>query len=133
MSDDPIDRQLLASDPYTEFARSNSMRSAAQQALFKQNTTRALQASRLARPRTQPKDNLQTGDTVMVWRNNKTSGKRGWTGPGVVVAISPTGTSFWIHMRGSLLKCSGEQVRKATDSEYLGTAGKGVVARAVEK
>ena len=24
-------------------------------------------------------------------------------------------------MRGSLLKCSGEQVRKATDSEYLGT------------
>ena len=39
----------------------------------------------------------------------------------MVVAISDTRTSFWIHMRGSLLKCSGEQVRKATDSEYLGT------------
>ena len=57
----------------------------------------------------------------MVWRHNKTTGKRGWTGPGVIVAISQTRTSFWIHMRGSLLKCSGEQVRKATDAEYLGT------------
>ena len=57
----------------------------------------------------------------MVWRHNKTTGKRGWTGPGVIIAISQTKTSFWIHMRGSLLKCSGEQVRKATDAEYLGT------------
>ena len=57
----------------------------------------------------------------MVWRHNKTIGKRGWTGPGVIIAISQTKTSFWIHMRGSLLKCSGEQVRKATDAEYLGT------------
>ena len=55
----------------------------------------------------------------MVWRNNKTTGKRGRTGPGVVIAISPAKTSFWIHMRDSLLKCSGEQVRKATDSECL--------------
>ena len=39
----------------------------------------------------------------------------------VLVAVSPTKTSLWIHMRGSLLKCSGEQVRKATDAEYLGT------------
>ena len=121
LSDDPIDRQLLASDPYTEFARSNAMRSAAQQALLKQNTTRAVQSARLARSRTQPRDELLVGDTVMVWRHNKITGKRGWTGPGVIVAISPTRTSFRIHMRGSLLKCSGEQVRKATDAEYLGT------------
>ena len=97
------------------------MRSAAQQALFKQNTTSAVQATRLARSRTQPKDDIQTGDTVMVWRSNKTTGTRGWTGPGVVIVISQTRTSFWIHMRGAMLKCSGEQVRKATDSEYLGT------------
>ena len=121
LSDDPIDRQLLAADPYTEFAKSNAMRSAAQQALFKQNTTRAVQTARLARSRTQPKDSLLVGDTVMVWRHNKTTGKRGWTGPGVIIAISQTKTSFWIHMRGALLKCSGEQVRKATDAEYLGT------------
>ena len=75
LRDDPIDRQLLASDPYTEFARCNSMRSAAQQALFKPNTARSLQAARLARPRTQPRDAVQNGDTVIVWRSNKKTGK----------------------------------------------------------
>ena len=34
--------------------------------------------------------------------------------------MSPTRTSFWISMRGCLLKCSSEQVRKATDAEWLG-------------
>ena len=56
----------------------------------------------------------------MVWRNNKLTGPRGWTGPGVVVAALPTKTSFRISMRSCLLKCSNEQVRKATDAEWLG-------------
>ena len=56
----------------------------------------------------------------MVWRSNRVTGRRGWTGPGVVVAVSPTRASFWISTRGCLLKCSGEQVRKATDAEWLG-------------
>ena len=50
----------------------------------------------------------------MVLRNNKLNGRKGWTGPGVVVAVSPTRTSFWISMRGCLLKCSSEQ------AEWLG-------------
>ena len=53
-------------------------------------------------------------------RNNNLTGRKGWTGPGVVVAVSPTRTSFWISMRGCLLKCSSEQERKATDAEWLG-------------
>ena len=93
------------------------MRSKAQQALFRQNTTKALKAATQARPRTQPKDNLQAGETVMVWRNSKAHRKRGWTGPGVLVAISPTKTSYYVALRGCLLKCSGEQVRRATDAE----------------
>ena len=56
----------------------------------------------------------------MVWRNNNLTGRKGWIGPGVVVAVSPTKTSFWISMRGCLLKCSSEQVRKATDAEWFG-------------
>ena len=88
---------------------------AAQRALFKQNSARAVQAAGLARHRCQPKENINAGDTTMVWRNNKLTGREGWTGPGVVVAVSPTRTSFWISMRGCLLKCSSEQVRKATD------------------
>ena len=120
LSDDPIDRLLLTADPYTNFHRANEMRTAAQRALFKQNSARAVQAAGLARHRSQPKEDINAGDTTMVWRNIKLTGRKGWTGPGVVVAVSPTRTSFWISMRGCLLKCSSEQVRKATDVEWLG-------------
>ena len=120
LSDDRIDRQLLTADQYTNFHRANEMRTAAQRALFKQNSARAVQAAGLARHRSQPRENINAGDTTMVWRNNNLTGRKGWTGPGVVVAVSPTKTSFWISMRGCLLKCSSEQVRKATDAEWLG-------------
>ena len=96
------------------------MRSEAQRALFEQNSARAVNAASLARHRSQPRDDVNAGDTAMVWRNNKLTSRRGWTGPGVVVAVSPTKTSFWISMRGCLLKRSSEQVRKATDAEWLG-------------
>ena len=118
LSDDPIDRQLLTADPYTNFHRANEMRTAAQRALFKQNRARAVQTAGLARHTSQPRENINAGDTTMVWRNNNLTGRKGWTGPGVVVAVSPTRTSFWISMRGFLLKCSSEQVRKATDAEW---------------
>ena len=120
LSDDPTDRQLLTADPNTNFHRANEMQTAAQRALFKQNSARAVQAAGLARHRSQPRENINAGDTTMVWRNNSLTGRKGWTGPGVVVAVSPTKTSFWISMRGCLLKCSSEQVRKATDAEWLG-------------
>ena len=120
LSDGPIDRQLLTADPCTNFHRANEMRTAAQRALFKQNSARAVQAAGLARHRSQPRDNINAGDTTMVWRNNNLTGRKGWTGPGVVVAVSPTKTTFWISMRGCLLRCSSEQVRKATDAEWLG-------------
>ena len=96
------------------------MRTAAQRALFTQNSARAVQAAGLARHRSQPRENINVGDTTIVWRNNKLTGRKGWSGPGVVVAVSPTRTSFWISMRGCPLKCSSEQVRKATDVEWQG-------------
>ena len=120
LSDDPIDRQLRTADPYTHFHRANEMRTAAQRALFKQNSAPSVQAAGLARHRSLPRENINAGDTTMVWRDNKFNERRGWTGPGVPVAVSPTRTSFWISMRGCLLKCSGKQVRKATDAEWLG-------------
>ena len=120
LSDDPIDRQLLTADPYTDFQRTNDMRTAAQRASSKQNSARAVQAAGLACSRSQPKEDINADDTAMVWRNNNFTGRKGWTAPGVVVAVSPTKTSFWISMRGCLLKCSSEQVRKATDAEWLG-------------
>ena len=120
LSDDPIDRQLLTADPYTNFHLANEMRTASQRALFKQNSARAVQAAGSACHRSQPREDINAGDTTMVWRNNKLNGRTGWTGPGVVVAVSPTRTSFWISMRGCLLKCSSEQLRKATDAGWFG-------------
>ena len=87
--------------------------------MFKQSSARAVQAAGLARHRSQPRDDVFAGDTAMVWRNNQLTGRKGWTGPGVVFAVSPTKTSLWVSMRGCLLKCSNEQVRKATDAEWL--------------
>ena len=78
-----------------------------------------MQAAGLARHKSQPRDDVNAGDTAMVWRDNKLTGREGWTAPGVVVAVPPTKTSFWVSVRGCLLKCWSEQVRKATDAEWL--------------
>ena len=75
-----MDRQLLTADPYTNFHRANEMRTAAQRALFKQNSARAVQAAGLARHRSQQRENINAGDTTMVWRNNVDWKKRvDWT------------------------------------------------------
>ena len=86
LSDDPIGRQLLTADPYTNFHRANEMRTAAQRALFKQNSARAVQAAGLARHRSQPRENINAGDSTMVWRNDNLTGRKGWTAPGFLVA-----------------------------------------------
>ena len=78
-----------------------------------------MQAAGLARHKSQPRDDVNAGDTAMVWRDNKLTGREGWTAPGVVVAVPPTKTSFCVSVRGCLLKCWSEQVRKATDAEWL--------------
>ena len=57
----------------------------------------------------------------MVWRSVPKSGYRGWTGPGTVVCVSATRNSVWVAMKAALMKCSAEQVRPATDEEYLGS------------
>ena len=94
LSDDPIDRQWLTADPHTDFQRTNDMRSAAQRALFKQNSARAVQAAGLARHRSQPRDDVGAGDTGMVWRNNKLTGRRGWTGP---CCVANENITLYIH------------------------------------
>ena len=76
LSDDPIDRQLLTADPYINCHRANEMRTAAQRALFKQNSARAVQVEGLARHRSQPREDINAGDTTTVWRNNKLTKKK---------------------------------------------------------
>eukprot|EP00974_Lingulodinium_polyedra_P030816 2966620-Lingulodinium_polyedra.AAC.1 len=75
---------MLADNPSMEMVRAMRVRAAAQQALFKQNDTRALAAAARARPRTQPQEDLRPNDVVFVWRNVPRSGRRGWVGPGLL-------------------------------------------------
>ncbi len=55
-----------------------------------------------------------------MWRHNLVAGTKGWIGPGAVVCISDHQSSVWASMRGRLLKCSAEQVRKANAEEFWG-------------
>ena len=41
-------------------------------------------------------------------------------GPGVLVCVSADRGSAWVTMGGSLVKVNSEQLRKATDEEYVG-------------
>ena len=61
---------------------------------------------------------FKPNDTVYVWRENNNF--RGWSGPGVVVAISENNRSLWVSLRGYLLKVSKEHLRRATSEESLG-------------
>ena len=69
LSDDPVDRVLVATDPTTDFAHSNEIRAAAQQALFKASDQRALIRAFKGRSRTQGQAEFREGDLVYVRRS----------------------------------------------------------------
>ena len=120
LSDHPVDRNLVALDPMTNFRRAEEIRRAARAAYFKNQATQAVQSAARARSRPAPKEDIKPGAVVYVWRANSRSNIRGWVGPGLVININEPGTSVWVSMRGVLVKCSREKVRLATDEEWLG-------------
>ncbi len=58
MSDDPVDRLAVATDPSTKFKRSAEIRDSAQRALFKHNDSEAIHRASLARSRVPPQSKL---------------------------------------------------------------------------
>ena len=118
LSDDPIDRFSVSLDPSTDYVRSAEIRAAAQKALFREADVEAIHRAANARSRVGPKDELAQGMVVYVWRSSRKV--RGWVGPGIVICISPQKTSVWVSMRGVVVKCSMDRVRRATDEEWLG-------------
>ena len=86
--------------------------------MFKEKDVDAVHKAQNARSRLQPKNPIQQGSIVYVWRSSRKV--RGWVGPGVVVCINPQYTSAWVSMRGVVVKCSIDRVRRATDEEWLG-------------
>ena len=81
LPDNPVDRVLAATDPTTDFARSNEIRAAAQQALFKASDQRALIRAFKGRSRTQGQAEFWEGDLVYVEKLPTHQGAR-LDGPG---------------------------------------------------
>lgn len=117
VSDDMVDRFSVSCDPTTEFQRSAEIRSAAQRAMLKNMDVDAINKAVAARSRLPPRDKITQGMIVYVWRSSPRSKVRGWVGPGVVICVNPQQTSVWVSMRGVVVKCSMDRVRRATDDE----------------
>ena len=62
------------------------------------------------------KKEFADNEQVFIWRS--VPGHKGWTGPGTIIAQK--GDSFWISMRGYLVKANRGQLRHATAEESLG-------------
>ena len=109
LTDNPINRVLVATDPSTNIARTNEIRRSARRAYMENADKRAIAAAQRARSRKPPEEKIRDGSVVYVWRSNPRSGIRGWVGPGLVVCMNATETSCWISMRGVVVKCSRER------------------------
>ena len=118
LSDDALDRDLLREGAGDEVRRVWEIRDAAAAAWMRSQDTEAIKRSLRTTTRTADMKELKVGDTVFVWRH--TAVYKGWTGPGIVVAINSNERSLWISLRGYLVKASREQVRAATPEEFLG-------------
>lgn len=118
LSDDYLDRDLVLSSGGDEVRRAWEIRDAAASAWMKSQDSEAVRRALRTTTRTTDMKKLEPGDVVYVWRN--VPDYHGWTGPGVVVAVSENGRSLWVSMRGYLIKASREQTRAATSEESLG-------------
>eukprot|EP00974_Lingulodinium_polyedra_P092039 8920547-Lingulodinium_polyedra.AAC.1 len=65
------------------------IRAAAQRALFSQADRDAIHKALAARPRTQPGEvPYRAGELVFMYRSSPKVKRRGWTGPGVAIAVT---------------------------------------------
>ncbi|CAJ1437918.1 unnamed protein product [Effrenium voratum] len=117
LSDDYLDRELHL-DQEDTMARAREIRDAAAKAWMRSQDNNAVRRADKANTRTTDLKDFKPNDTVYVWRENNNF--RGWSGPGVVVAISENNRSLWVSLRGYLLKVSKEHLRHATSEESLG-------------
>jgi len=118
LSDDILNPELLQLSASEEMQRSWKVREAAQMAWIKQQDIDSVRRSVKAATRSSDLKPLSVGEWVFVWRSIPTF--TGWSGPGVLLAISPNERSMWVSLRGHLLKVSREHLRPATAEEHLG-------------
>ena len=118
LSDDQLDRDLMQSNAGDEMKRAWEIRDAAAAAWMKSQDSEAIRRALKTNTRTTDLKKFEPNDVVYVWRN--IADYHGWTGPGIVVAVTENQKSLWISLRGYLIKASREQVRHATSEESLG-------------
>ena len=118
LSDDILDPILVNISAAEDVQRSWQIRDMAAQsclrALDEDTVKRALKSP----TKTTDQTPLNAGDWCYVSRS--TNLHSGWSGPGVIVAISPNQRTMWVSLRGSLLKVPKEHVRPTTGEEDLG-------------
>lgn len=118
MASDALDQELIDSAAGDPIQRQWSIRECAAQAWMKRQDKETVQRSLRANQRNADQKPLVPGSWVYVYRDN--ASYTGWTGPGVLIAESPSNRSWWISMRGRLWKAGREQIRLATSEEQLG-------------
>ena len=126
--------ELLVESSTADFERTVSRRASAEKALADWQAAQRL--SRAANSRTKPVPDFEPGELVYFWRTQDASqgrtspgSKRGrFLGPARVLAlerrsdqdgVSRAGNAIWLVRGRNLLKCSPEQLRRASPREEL--------------
>ena len=118
LSSDVLDQELMelaATDP---IRRQWKIQELASQEWLRRQDRSAIQRSVHSKARNTDKKDFKPGQWAYVFRS--TPQFRGWAGPGVLLTESPSGTGWWMSMRGRLWQVSTEQLRHASPEENLG-------------
>ncbi|CAL1162763.1 unnamed protein product [Cladocopium goreaui] len=107
--------EVTASDP---IQRQWKIREIAAQEWLRRQDKEAIQRSLRASARQSDQKAFQQGQWVYIFRN--TPSFKGWAGPGVLLAETPSQSGWWVSVRGRLWQVSLEQLRHATPEEQLG-------------
>ena len=107
--------EVTASDP---IQRQWKIREIAAQEWLRRQDKEAIQRSLRASARQSDQKAFQQGQWVYIFRN--TPSFKGWAGPGVLLAETPSQSGWWVSVRGRLWQVSLEQLRHGTPEEQLG-------------
>ncbi|CAE7228874.1 pol [Symbiodinium sp. CCMP2592] len=120
MATDRWDQEMLQAAAGDLVQRTWAIRDASRAAWLKEDDVTSVRRAAAAQTRRSDLHSFgfQPGQWAFVWR--RTDNRFGWVGPGVLIAMTPGGNSWWINMRGRLWKVSSEQMRPASSEEELG-------------
>jgi hypothetical protein len=111
LSDNLVDPIYCYDNPSADFHRAEELRRLATRAWARLDSRERL--GRALRARHRYVANVAEGQIIYVYRQPKV-GRGYYTGPGIV--ILPTSGGAWVNMKGSLWRCSNEQMREKLEA-----------------